>query len=267
MTPTLRFFLTTPVVVSYKESEKLTTIERNHVSRPPHPPGPAHLDRRYVSARRWRRRHTSGGSGCLALAIWKRVQRFERRFCALYARWKAGTLPKARVRAVAHPSTPAHRVKPRRTRRSARKEGEQTLRRRSILWRAMRLRWSGRGLRPVSVLPRGFAWLYKMLPVSAGTLGGGLESLLLSIRRCRRSWPRCPQAGRLLRPICAMVGLKPPEWLALPKRKRVRKKGARAVRGGRGGAAADHGAVSGYAGGAVGETGVGGGCSKAGRSI
>ena len=32
-----------------------------------------------------------------------------------------------------------------------------------------------------------------------------------------------PQAGRMLRPICKMAGLKPPDWLALPKRA-VRKK-------------------------------------------
>jgi hypothetical protein len=31
----------------------------------------------------------------------------------------------------------------------------------------------------------------------------------------------CPQVGRILRPMCRMAGLKPPEWLALPRRGRV----------------------------------------------
>ena len=35
--------------------------------------------------------------GLFSVAIWSRVKRFERRFLALYAEWKAGTLPKARV--------------------------------------------------------------------------------------------------------------------------------------------------------------------------
>ncbi len=33
-----------------------------------------------------------------------------------------------------------------------------------------------------------------------------------------------PQAGRVLRPFCRMLGLRPPAWLALPKRVRERKK-------------------------------------------
>ena len=36
--------------------------------------------------------------GLFSVAIWSRVKRFERRFLALYAEWKAGTLPKARGR-------------------------------------------------------------------------------------------------------------------------------------------------------------------------
>ncbi len=36
--------------------------------------------------------------GLYSIAIWSRVKRFERGFCALYAQWKAGTLPMARRR-------------------------------------------------------------------------------------------------------------------------------------------------------------------------
>ncbi len=36
--------------------------------------------------------------GSISVTIWKRVRKLERRFSALYARWKAGTLPKARAK-------------------------------------------------------------------------------------------------------------------------------------------------------------------------
>jgi hypothetical protein len=36
--------------------------------------------------------------GVLSCTIWNRVRKFERRFYALYAMWKAGTLPKPRLR-------------------------------------------------------------------------------------------------------------------------------------------------------------------------
>jgi hypothetical protein len=39
--------------------------------------------------------------GSLSIAVWQRVKGFERRFAALYAQWKAGTLPKARARSSA----------------------------------------------------------------------------------------------------------------------------------------------------------------------
>ena len=41
--------------------------------------------------------------GLLPIALWSRMGRFERRFLGLYARWKAGKVPKARVRAGAPP--------------------------------------------------------------------------------------------------------------------------------------------------------------------
>jgi len=81
-------------------------------------------------------------------------------------------------------------------------------------------------LRPASVLPRALGWLHKMLPVSAPPLGGGIESLIYNFPEMKAFVAACPQVARMLRPICKMVGLKPPEYLALPKRKRVRKKSA-----------------------------------------
>jgi hypothetical protein len=134
--------------------------------------------------------------GWLSGAIWNRVRRFEREFCALYAMWKAGTLPPLR-------SSESSAVKrlDRGERREAPREGTGAVK-----------------------LPRGFAWMHKILPMSAGTLLGGVESLLLERAEMKAFVAEVPQAGRMLRPICTMVGMKPPEWLALPKRRRVRKK-------------------------------------------
>ena len=75
-------------------------------------------------------------------------------------------------------------------------------------------------LRPASVLPRTVRWLQKVLPVSAGTLAGGVEALLWNFPETREFVAACPQAGRILRPLCRITGLTPPEWLALPKRAR-----------------------------------------------
>jgi hypothetical protein len=140
--------------------------------------------------------------GVVSVAVWTRVGRFQRRFSALYGMWKAGTLPQARARAAAtpHPTPPP--------------QGGPQGGREAGLARA-----GG-----VSVLPRAFAWLYKILPVSAGTLASMLGPLLSSHPEMKAFVAEVPQAGRMLRPICTMVGLKPPEWLALPQRKRVRTK-------------------------------------------
>src|SRR5262249_53376296 len=81
-------------------------------------------------------------------------------------------------------------------------------------------------VRPTSVLPRAFRWLQRMLPWSAATLAAGTESLLWNYPEMKAFVADCPQAGRILRPMCTMAGLKPPEWLALPKRVRVRKNDA-----------------------------------------
>ncbi len=77
--------------------------------------------------------------------------------------------------------------------------------------------------RPVSVLPRGFAGLRSLVPMGAGTLASMLGPLLTEHPEMRAFVTEAPQAGRMLRPICEMIGLKPPEWLMLPKRVRKKK--------------------------------------------
>ena len=137
--------------------------------------------------------------GFLTAAIWQRVRKLGGRFCALYGMWKAGTLPKPRVRAVAHPP-------PRPC--TARGEGE-----------AIDYINAGR-VRPASVLPRALGWMYKMVPWSAGSLAGGVDSIMRNFPEMQAFAAACPQVGRVVRPLCRMTGIKPPEYLQLPRRGR-----------------------------------------------
>jgi hypothetical protein len=156
--------------------------------------------------------------GSLSVAIWNRVRRLERRFGALYAMWKAGTLPAPRAQA-AEGVTPPRFSAPsavtsldRGERRGPPREGDALAELNAV------------HMRPASLLPRAFAWLHKVLPVSAPPLTGGVESLMHNYPEMQEFAAACPQVGGILRPLCQMVGLKPPDYLALPKRKRVRKK-------------------------------------------
>ena len=177
--------------------------------------------------------------GLFSVAIWSRVKRFERRFLALYAEWKAGTLPQARgVRAAAtphpgpppqggreagangaggaaatpHPDPPPQGGREKSGAEAAFDPGAHD---------AASFEWAKQ--RPVSVLPRTFRWLQGMLPISAGTIASGLSSLIDNHPEMKAFVAEVPQAGRMLRPICEMAGLKPPEWLMLPKRVRKKK--------------------------------------------
>src|SRR5208283_3812690 len=156
--------------------------------------------------------------GLFGVAVWNRVRRFERRFSALYAMWKAGTLPVARPPRASASS--AVKSLDRGERREAQSEGEGAFDPMACD-AASCLRANQR---PSSVLPRTFRWLQQMLPMSAATLAGGVDSLLRNFPEMQAFAAEVPQVGRMLRPICTMAGIKPPEWLALPKRVRVRKK-------------------------------------------
>ncbi len=60
-----------------------------------------------------------------------------------------------------------------------------------------------------------------VLPMSAGTLGSMLGPLLFNHPEMQTFMAEAPQVGRILRPLCRLVGLKPPDYLALPKHKRA----------------------------------------------
>ena len=58
----------------------------------------------------------------------------------------------------------------------------------------------------VDPLPRGFAWLYPLVPGDAACFGGYLR-VVLAEPGMRRLLAACPQAVRALRPLCRMLGI------------------------------------------------------------
>jgi hypothetical protein len=70
------------------------------------------------------------------------------------------------------------------------------------------------------LLSRGVNWFRKLFPDTATPLAGHLDGLLQGDLDLRALAAATPQAGRILRPMCHMVGLKPPAYLQLPRRPR-----------------------------------------------
>ncbi len=118
--------------------------------------------------------------------LFHRVTRLAQRFEALFQRWQAGTLPhprpQRRAKPAPRPDAPARPKLPR--------------------------------------LPRAFAWVNLRIPES-GPPAGYLHALLHEREAELRAFVAdAPQAGRVLRPLCRALGLRPPSWLALPPRPR-----------------------------------------------
>jgi hypothetical protein len=68
-------------------------------------------------------------------------------------------------------------------------------------------------------LPGGHGWLVKLL-VPAGNMGANFVNLMLQDPEARALFEAAPQAGRIFRPLCRMLGLEQPAWLRLPPRPR-----------------------------------------------
>ena len=114
----------------------------------------------------------------LILLLWPRLNRLAIRFTALAARVAAGT------------------AAPR---------------------RSTSLRAAGaRPRKPYARLPRGFAWVVRMVPGTAA-YGSQLQHLLADPEMAALL-AAAPQAGRLLRPLCRMLGVRPPPALVPPTR-------------------------------------------------
>jgi hypothetical protein len=103
----------------------------------------------------------------LLVAVWGRIGRISTRLERLIALWRAGMLPAQRARRGHVPGTP--------------------------------------GSKPVSVLPTTPAWLLVAVR-EAAPFGARLENLL-SEAECEAFLAAAPQARRLLRPLCRMLGV------------------------------------------------------------
>ena len=115
--------------------------------------------------------------GPLIMLIWSRLRRMATRFAALAARHEAGRLPAPRRR----PRTP---------------------------------RPPSAHPRPPQALPRDVAWLLRLVPESASA-ASQLQHLLADAEMASLI-AAAPQTGRILRPLCRMLGLRPPAALRLP---------------------------------------------------
>ncbi len=120
-------------------------------------------------------------AGPLIILIWRRLNRMGIRFAAIAARHDAGTLRPPRRRPQA-PRPPLARP------------------------------------RKPDPLPRGKAWLLRLVPEAAG--GASQLQHLLADAEMAALIAAAPQAGRILRPLCRMLGLRPPAALHQPPRSR-----------------------------------------------
>jgi hypothetical protein len=140
-----------------------------------------------VAARDWSR------SAFLVFVI-GRLRRTEKRFHRLYDRWKSGTLPKPRTTPRApRPAAP----------------------------RPTHIKANGLPIFPV---PGKNHWLIEQLPEARPS-----HSLLrhfVTIPEFAEFLAAAPQAGRLLRPLCRMLGVPLPPFLARPNRERTQRPNA-----------------------------------------
>ena len=117
---------------------------------------------------------------------WSRVRRTGARFARLAARVRSGELPAAarRARSLASDQPAEFRA----DRETKQRKSDEPVERRA-----------GR-------LPRGYAWLFRLVP-EAPCYGSQLN-YLLSDPEMKALLAAAPQMGRLLRPLCEMLGVK-----------------------------------------------------------
>ena len=109
----------------------------------------------------------------LLVLVWGRIGRMANRFENLFARWRAGTLPKPRPSRAGQPTSP----------------------------------------RETARIPTGRAWLVHVVGFEAAGRASQLQHLLARPDMAE-FLHAAPQAGRILRPLCHMLGITPP--LAAP---------------------------------------------------
>ncbi len=136
------------------------------------------------------------GRAALALSAWTRLRRLLARFTALVAAVEAGRLTASRNRTAEAGRVPAGR-------------------KRAL---AARPRPQAAAVR----LPGGSGWLLRFAPAPDTRLGRAEVEALLADPDLAALLAQAPQAGRILRPLCRMLGIETPAALRLPRRPRRR---------------------------------------------
>ena len=113
--------------------------------------------------------------------VWNHIGRMANRFDALFSKWQAGTLPKPRPSRAGQPRKP-------------------------------------RDLQPR--IPRGRTWLVAQVGYHAAGRASQLQHLFTD-PDFANFLQAAPQAGRILRPLCHMLGIDAPPPLRLPPRPRT----------------------------------------------
>jgi len=129
--------------------------------------------------------HACRMEAALAWAVWNRVRVLGARLVALIARARAGRLV-VRTRKSPHPNPP-----PQERERGKSAEAAPAAQNR--------------------MLPRGFGWMRRALPRTAQF--AGVLSYLLRDPEVVALLEKMPQAGRILRPLCYLLGVPAPEFL------------------------------------------------------
>jgi hypothetical protein len=122
--------------------------------------------------------------------LWRRLRRMSRLFAAILARFRAGTLPA--------PGSAPRRPAP--ARPAAASDPSH-------------------GPRPLDQ-PRRFGWVLQMTYAAMVRRFDLVE--MLDDPETVALVAGAPQLGRVLRPLCRMLALKPPAWLRLPRRRASR---------------------------------------------
>ncbi len=117
--------------------------------------------------------------GPVLVLLWNRLSRTIRLFERLVTLWRAGTLPKPRA-SRAGQSRPATAAKP-------------------------------------VIIPRNFAWLLKLIGAPAAIAASHIRHWM-NDEELKRFLADCPQAARLIRPVCHMIGMRPTEVELAPIR-------------------------------------------------
>src|SRR5215472_2223294 len=143
-----------------------------------------------LAAEAWKRR-----LGLYLLATWQRVRGLQRRFAALYGKWKAGTLPQVRARREGSLPRPPDHVRGRLSPQRGEGVGSSGTVDAFDPGACDAASVERARLRPTSVLPRTFGWMQRMLPGSAGLLAGGMDSVVRHHPEVRAFIADRPQAG------------------------------------------------------------------------